>query len=197
MLPREGTLQSVLPHSFLAPGSSDGKESAYNAGDLCSIPGLGRSPGEGNGNPLQYSCLENSMDRGAWWATVHWVSINIFTFRCSVDQWVVPGGALSWLFPGLADCGFFNYSMWTGSVWDALEVKGLCFRCPAAADRTKSLWNTVPWHSHCHPEVFKPTPTASTPKAPPLLTPPLSIHYEKWRFGGCHHDDCSVGARTL
>ena len=46
------------------------KASAYNAGDLGLIPGLGRSPGEGNGNPLQYSCLENSMDRGAWWATV-------------------------------------------------------------------------------------------------------------------------------
>ena len=44
----------------------DGKVSAYNAGDPGSIPGSGRSPGEGNGNPLQYSCLENSMDRGAW-----------------------------------------------------------------------------------------------------------------------------------
>ena len=51
------------------PGGSDGKESACNAGDLGLIPGPGRSPGEGNGNPLQYSCLENSMDRGAWWAT--------------------------------------------------------------------------------------------------------------------------------
>ena len=50
------------------PGSSDGKESACNAGDLGLIPGLERSPGEGNSNPLQYSCLENSMDRGAWWA---------------------------------------------------------------------------------------------------------------------------------
>ena len=48
------------------PGGSDGKASAYNAGDLGLIPGLGRSPGEGNGNPLQYSCLENLMDRGAW-----------------------------------------------------------------------------------------------------------------------------------
>ena len=47
-------------------GSSDGKVSAYNAGDLGSIPGLGRSPGEGNGNPLQYSCMENSMDKVAW-----------------------------------------------------------------------------------------------------------------------------------
>ena len=51
-----------------------GKESACNAGDPGSTPGLGRSPGEGNGNPLQYSCLENSMDRGAWWATVHAVA---------------------------------------------------------------------------------------------------------------------------
>ena len=47
-----------------------GKESACNAGDMGSIPGLGRSPGEENGNPLQYSCLENSMKGGAWWATV-------------------------------------------------------------------------------------------------------------------------------
>ena len=53
------------------PGGSDGKASACNAGDPGSIPGLGRSPGEGNGNPPQYSCLENSMDREAWQATVH------------------------------------------------------------------------------------------------------------------------------
>ena len=56
------------------PGGSDGKESACNAGDLGSIPGLGRSPGEGNGNPLQYSCLENPMDREACQATVHGVT---------------------------------------------------------------------------------------------------------------------------
>ena len=53
------------------PGGSDGKESACNAGYPGSIPGLGRAPGEGNGNPLRYSCLENSRDRVAWWATVH------------------------------------------------------------------------------------------------------------------------------
>ena len=52
-------------------GGSDGKETACNAGDPSSIPGLGRSPGEGNGNPFQYSYLESPMDRGAWWATVH------------------------------------------------------------------------------------------------------------------------------
>ena len=52
------------------PGDSNGEESACSAGDLGSIPGLGRSPGEGNGNPLQYPCLDNPMDRGAWQATV-------------------------------------------------------------------------------------------------------------------------------
>ena len=56
------------------PGGSDGKESACNAGDLGSIPGLGRSPTEGNGNPLQYACLKNPMDRLAWRATVHGVA---------------------------------------------------------------------------------------------------------------------------
>ena len=56
------------------PGGSDGKESACNSGDLGLIPGLGRSPGEGNDYPLQYSGLENSMDRGAWWAIVHGVA---------------------------------------------------------------------------------------------------------------------------
>ena len=56
------------------PGGSDGKESACNVGDLGLIPGSGRSPGEGYGKPLHYSCLENSMDRGTWWATVHQVA---------------------------------------------------------------------------------------------------------------------------
>ena len=55
------------------PGNSDSKESACNAGDPDLIPGSGRSPGEGNGNLFQYSCLENTMDRGAWRATVHGV----------------------------------------------------------------------------------------------------------------------------
>ena len=54
--------------------SFPGKESACHAGNLVSIPRSGRSPGEGNGNPLQYSCLENPMDKGAWWATVHGVA---------------------------------------------------------------------------------------------------------------------------
>ena len=57
--------------TFCFPGGSDGKEFAYNAKDLGSIPGLRRSPGERNGYPLQYSCLENSIDRGAWGTIVH------------------------------------------------------------------------------------------------------------------------------
>ena len=63
-----GTKKTSFPHS------SVGKESAHNAADPGSIPGSGRSPGEGNGNPLQYSCLENPMDRGAWQAIVHGVA---------------------------------------------------------------------------------------------------------------------------
>ena len=68
-------LNFVRVVTFLGfPGGSEVKDSACNAGDLGSIPGLGRSPGEGNGNPLQYSCLENPMDGGTWWATVHGVA---------------------------------------------------------------------------------------------------------------------------
>ena len=67
------------------PGGSEVKVSACNVGDLGSIPGSGRYPGEGNGNPLQYSCLENPMGGGAWWATVHEVAksrtrLSDFTF---------------------------------------------------------------------------------------------------------------------
>jgi len=69
----------------ITPGGSDGKESAHNVGDLSSIPRLERSPGEGNGNPLQYSCLENPMDRGAWQTILHRVAksqtqLSDFTF---------------------------------------------------------------------------------------------------------------------
>ena len=85
--------------------------SAHNAGDPGLIPGLGRSPGEGNGNPFQYSCLENSMDGGAWWATVHEVkksqtrlsdftdSLTLLCFRYT--HWkkriALPGGLATFL----------------------------------------------------------------------------------------------------
>ena len=94
VLPCPNQLKRSKPFSILLkhknkmdfPGGSDGKASAYNAGDPGSIPGLGRSPGEGNGNPLQCSCLENPMDGGAWWATVHGVAksrtrLSDFTLR--------------------------------------------------------------------------------------------------------------------
>ena len=81
------------------PGGSNGKVSAYNAGGLGSILGSGRSPGEENGNPLQYSCLENPMDGGPWWATVHGVAksqtrLSDFTFTLIQKitiRWVIEG----------------------------------------------------------------------------------------------------------
>ena len=64
-----------MPFGYMGfPGGSDGKESACSVGDLGLIPGLGRYPREGNGNPLQDCCLENPMDRGAWQGTVHGVT---------------------------------------------------------------------------------------------------------------------------
>ena len=64
----------------------DGKASVYNAEDPGSVPGLGRSPGEGIGNPLQYSCLESLMDRGAWWATVHGIAKSQTTFSSNKED---------------------------------------------------------------------------------------------------------------
>ena len=67
---RKGFIKELVRQPSF-PGGSDGKECTHNAGGPGLIPGSGRSPGVGNGNPLQYACLENSVDRGAWWATVH------------------------------------------------------------------------------------------------------------------------------
>ena len=91
------------------PGSSDSKESAYNAGDLGLIPGLGRSPGEGNSSPLQHSCLENPMDRGAWWAAVHGVTKSparlddfsfTFHFHALEKEMATHSSILAWRIPG-------------------------------------------------------------------------------------------------
>ena len=73
------------------PGSSDGKASAYNVGDLGSVPGSERSPGEGNGNLLEYCCLEISTDRGAWQATVHevaksWTRLKRLSMQQSIEK---------------------------------------------------------------------------------------------------------------
>ena len=83
------------------PGGSDSKESTCNVGDLGLIPGLGRSPGEGNGYPLQYSCLENSMDRGAWQAPVHgvaksWTQLSDFHFHLMLRLMLQYLGHFMW-----------------------------------------------------------------------------------------------------
>ena len=87
-----------LEQGFLGfPCGSDGKEFVCNAGDLGSIPGLGRSPGGGHGNLLQYTCLENPMSRRAWWATVHGVAKSDMTEwlstanGCSQPSWEIGG----------------------------------------------------------------------------------------------------------
>ena len=96
------------------PGGSDGKASAYNAGDSGSIPVLGRSSGEGNGNPLQYSCLDNPMDGGAWWAAVHgvaknWTQLSDFTFtfhfHALEKEMATHSSALAWRIPGMGEPG--------------------------------------------------------------------------------------------
>jgi len=69
-----GTSYCTAPDIQGLPDGSAGEESACTVGDTGSVPGSGRSPGRGNGNPLQYSCLENSMDRGTWWAAVQGVT---------------------------------------------------------------------------------------------------------------------------
>ena len=76
----------LLCSQIVFSSDSDGKESACSVGDLGSIPGLGGSPGEGNGNPLQYLCLENPMDGGAWWATVHGVADSDMTEQLTYTQ---------------------------------------------------------------------------------------------------------------
>ena len=67
------------------------KNQPTNTGDPGLIPGSGRSPGEGNGNPLQYSCLENSMDRGSWWATVHGVAKSQTRLSCNTTNTATIG----------------------------------------------------------------------------------------------------------
>ena len=84
---------ALFPLGF--PGGSEVKSSACNTGHLGLIPGSGRSPAEGNGNPLQYSCLENPMDGGAWWATVH---------RVEKSQTLLSDFTLLHLFPYVCVC---------------------------------------------------------------------------------------------
>ena len=104
----------LLGYQALFPGGSDSKASIYNAGDLGSIPGSGKFPGEGNGNPLQYSCLENPMDGGAWKAAVHgvymsWSRLSDFTFTFHFPalekEMATHSSVLAWRIPGMGEPG--------------------------------------------------------------------------------------------
>ena len=96
------------------PGGSVVKNPSASAGDTGSIPGLGRSPGRGNGNPLQYSCLENYMDRGAWWAAFHRVAKSqtrlsnftfTFHFHALETEMATHSSVLAWRIPGMGEPG--------------------------------------------------------------------------------------------
>ena len=96
------------------PSGSDGKESARSVGDPGLISALRRSPGEGTGNPLQYSCLENPMDGGAWWAAVHGVAKSrtrlsdfsfTFHFHALEKEMATHSSALAWRIPGMGEPG--------------------------------------------------------------------------------------------
>ena len=102
------------------PYSSDGKESACNAEDLGSIPGSGRSSGERNGNPLQYSCLEKPTDRGAWWAIVHGVSRSQTQLEWlsayTADKALRPAACLNWSIseqPSISSCSEMSSESWS------------------------------------------------------------------------------------
>ena len=109
---------SFCKHLFDFPGGSNSRESTCNAGDLGLIPALGRSPGGGNGNPLQYSCLENPMDGGAWWTTVHGSQRVRHDWATSLKEARWQYIALSYSFPNFepvscsmssSNCCFFAY----------------------------------------------------------------------------------------
>ena len=104
----------LTPYDIGFPGGSEIKASACNAGDLGLIPGLGRSPGEGNGNPLQYSCLENPRDEGAWRAIVHGVTKSqtrlsdftfTFYFHALEKEMATHSSVLAWRIPGMGEPG--------------------------------------------------------------------------------------------
>ena len=118
------------------PCSSVGKQLACDAGDCGSIPGLGRSPGEGNGNSLQYSCLENPMDRGAWWATAHGVIRVRHDLGLNHQSVHCPSGPVLWLLANeLLSLYFWVWSVasdlrpWLRPLRVVSQIKQSCGSC--------------------------------------------------------------------
>ena len=158
------------------------KASACNAGDPGSIPGSGRSPGEGNGNPLQYSCLENSMNGGAWWAKSmgsqivrhNWATslslsfsqalsemVSVLFLTANVWQWQIR-----WVlvyFGALFSCSVVSDSLWP----HGLQHAGL--PCPSPTPRAYS--NSCPMSWWCHPTIS----SSVVPFVPPSIFPSIRV----------------------
>ena len=136
------------------PGGSDGKTSAYNVGNPGSIPGSGRSPGEGNGNPLQYSCLENPMDGGAWQATVHGSQRVGQDWTTSLTH-IYPSDSSS-LIDSCTESGrlpfllLFNHSVVSDS-WRLHGLQHARLPCPSLSPRACS--NSCTLSRWCHPTI--------------------------------------------
>ena len=136
------------------PSGSEVKASACKAGDLGSIPGSGRSPGEGNGNPLQYSCLENPMDRGAWWVTVHGVAKS----RTWLSDFTSLGILWAWMLEqeDISTLGFVQYKMrhkliYRVSLWDQTKFT-FCGILSRGGEQIRK-WERI---SHMHDHRYSP-----------------------------------------
>ena len=157
------TFNNTLFSDF--PGGLDSKASAYNAGDLGSIPGSGRSLGEGNGNPLQYSYLENSIDRGAWWASVHGVAKESDTMKQ-----MNMGISLTLLFP------FKKNNNNTYLFGCSVQFSSVAQSCPTLCDPMNHSMPDLPVHhqlpeftqTHVHrvSDAIKPSHPLSSPSPP-------------------------------
>ena len=137
------------------PGGSEGKESACNAEDQGSIPGSGRSPREGEGNPLQHSCLENPMSRGAWWATVPGIAELDMTERLTVSLWRV-GGVWAQVLQAQGTAQSKAGHAGTHSPWMGCRARlfgaprGCCLSHSCGYSFQRARWCCPRWEHHSH-----------------------------------------------